>query len=35
MSEAEARKWEKRMNEKEFKTKPMKLKKGEQNEITW
>jgi len=35
MSEVEAKKWEKRMNDKEFKTKPMRLKRGEQNEITW
>lgn len=35
ISEAEARKWENRMNNKEFKTRPMKLKKGERNEIFW
>ncbi|WP_024954851.1 VWA domain-containing protein [Sulfurospirillum arcachonense] len=35
MSEEEAKKWEKRMNENKFKTQPMKLKKGEQNEISW
>lgn len=35
MSEAEAKKWEKRMDNQKFKTKPMKLKKGEANEITW
>ncbi len=35
MSEAEAKKWEKQMNKQKFKTKPMKLKKGEQNEIYW
>ncbi len=35
MSKAEARKWENRMNKKEFKTKPMTVKKGEANEIYW
>ena len=35
MSEAEAKKWEKRMDSQKFKTKPMRLKKGEQNEIYW
>ncbi len=35
MSEAEAKKWEKQMNKQKFKTKPMTLKKGESNEITW
>jgi len=35
MSEAEAKKWDKKMKKQKFKTKPMKLKKGEQNEITW
>ena len=35
MSEAEAKKWEKRMDNQKFKTKPMKLKKGEPNEIYW
>ena len=35
MSEAEAKKWEKRMDNQKFKTKPMRLKKGEQNEIYW
>lgn len=35
MSEAEAKKWEKRMDNQKFKTKPMRLKKGEPNEIYW
>jgi Ca-activated chloride channel family protein len=35
ISETEAKKWDKRMNKKKFKTKPMTLKKGEQNEIYW
>ena len=35
MSETEAKKWEKRMDNQKFKTKPMKLKKGEPNEIYW
>jgi Ca-activated chloride channel family protein len=35
ISEAEAKKWEKRMDNQKFKTRPMKLKKGEQNEIYW
>lgn len=35
MSEVEAKKWEKRMDNQKFKTRPMKLKKGEQNEIYW
>ncbi len=35
MSEAEAKKWEKQMDNQKFKTKPMRLKKGEQNEIYW
>ena len=35
MNEAEAKKWEKRMDNQKFKTRPMKLKKGERNEIYW
>ncbi len=35
ISEMEAKKWDKRMNKKKFKTKPMIVKKGEKNEIYW
>ncbi len=35
MSQAELKKWEKLMNNQKFKTRPMKLKKGEKNEIYW
>jgi len=35
MTEAEAKKWDKRMNKQKFKTKPMTIKKGEPNEISW
>jgi Ca-activated chloride channel family protein len=35
ISEAEAKKWEHKMDSREFKTKPLELKKGEKNEIFW
>jgi len=35
ISEMEAKKWDKRMNKQKFKTRPIKIKKGEQNEIYW